>query len=69
MIELKQRKKCGSCRCFKGGVMATCELRFTVKQDTNVFRVVVNGLPQEPCPKPLTASDYIESLKHYSNGR
>lgn len=68
-MELRKRKKCGSCRCFKGGSQATCELRFTVKQDTNVFRVVVNGLPQEPCPKPLTVSDYVEALTNYKNNK
>lgn len=64
-MEIKQRKVCGSCKCLRiDRSMLFCELGYEFKPK-RVFDIEVNGVPQEPCPKPLTNGDYYRALNNY----
>jgi hypothetical protein len=67
-IELKQRKVCGNCRAIEtisGTGYRTCSLNYMVGQGKTYRGIIVEGIPQEPCPKPTTYNDFIEANKHY----
>jgi hypothetical protein len=52
---MKQYKKCGSCRAAeKDRSMASCSLGYSVSNGKEIHGIIVDGKPNEPCPKPLT---------------
>lgn len=72
-LRLAQRRKCysdynpdrRSCRCLENSMSSYhtdpyyCVLGFKE----------INGIPQEPCPKPLTTADEIACKEYYSQGK
>lgn len=65
MIEVKQRKKCGSCRAFSP-VSKRCGIGYSTETIMSGFGIVLDCKPLEPCPKPLTVSEYLDAYKNYN---
>lgn len=66
---MKQYSKCGSCRALgtkpNTGGYKYCELGYEINQGRAVGGIIVDAIPKEPCPKPLTVSAYVQSLKDH----
>ena len=60
-IEIKQRKNCSGCRCY---ALNQCELGYLLKTDRIFKGIILSSKPIEPCPKPITISQYFESRKY-----
>ena len=65
MIDIKQRKKCGACRAYSL-TSKRCDIGYSTETIMSGFGIVLDCKPLEPCPKPLTVSDYMEAFKNYN---
>ena len=66
LITISQKRTCKGCRaCIQEYGYNTCELRYDIERPVNPYGY---GKPLEPCPKPLTISDYLECLELYKKG-
>jgi len=63
-MELKQRKICGNCRVYSRS-SKQCGIGYNTQYAKNGFDIVIDCIPQEPCPKPLTVSDSITAMQIY----
>lgn len=64
-MRISQKKNCNRCKAFAGDY---CELGYTFKKyayDTHGFTMF--GVPDAPCPKPLSFGDYMFATKYYAN--
>ena len=58
-----QKKTCGSCKALKAGTgMYSCDLGHKIKTGKEIDGIVVEYIPQEPCYKPLTNSEWCEAF-------
>ena len=58
-------KKCGACKAF---VCGGCDLRYQFKPIYK-FDILVDGIPIDKCPKPLTTKAYANLLISKNFGR
>ena len=68
---ISQKRNCNRCIAFReiagnGPVSDECPLGYWMSlQGMEEHMAVAFGVPLEPCPKPLTISDYIEAGRQY----
>ena len=63
-MELKQRKVCGDCRVYSR-IKKRCTIGYETKDGKIMHDVVIQTIPVEPCPKPLTAQQSIEAINNF----
>lgn len=61
---MRQKKNCNGCKALShvSGTttgMMQCDLGYGTKCGQQLYGITVSTIPTEPCPKPLTNSDYI----------
>jgi hypothetical protein len=65
-IEIKQRKNCGSCRALGNSRhYPNCSLGYKITPTKTISGIYVDAKPDEPCPKPLTVTDFVECIRNY----
>lgn len=68
MNPYQQKKNCNRCKALlrSSGELVKCRLGYKLQMfsfDEHGF--TAQGEPLEPCPKPLTYSDYLHAEKHH----
>jgi len=58
----KSRKSCLGCRCFSYTVNS-CQLGYDIKLVDLYAPGINQPVPTEPCPKPLTNSDWLKARR------
>lgn len=61
---MRQKKNCDRCRAFETRY-PYCTLGYLVKPE-KALGTIVGGLPQEPCPKPITYKQWGEAEHKYT---
>jgi hypothetical protein len=58
---MKQYKKCGACRALEKNGLGTpyCSIGYSVSSGKKLYGIIVDAIPNEPCPKPLTVKDLV----------
>jgi len=57
---MKQYRKCGSCRALKSRQGTPyCSIGYSVSPGRIISGIIVDGVPNERCPKPLTVKNLV----------
>ena len=64
---ISQKRKCIGCKASRPMGNGKCSLGYKIREDRPLFASQHHGLcfPLEPCPKPLTNSDYVFAWEVY----
>lgn len=71
MRQNTQKKNCNKCKAYRpNNFDDRCRLGYeVVLLSLDDYGFMGHGVPQEPCPKPVTYSDYLWSSSHMRKQR